>query len=101
MTLKTAFSVYPKAIGWSIVLSSCLIMEGYDTSVMGSCEWFTLAAFRDWFLGELTTVTDAAYPAFMNHFGVLAKDGTYQIPPDWQNGISGARNAGEIIGLQV
>ena len=38
MTLKTAFSVYPKAIGWSIVLSSCLIMEGYDTSVMGSCE---------------------------------------------------------------
>jgi SP family general alpha glucoside:H+ symporter-like MFS transporter len=37
----------------------------------------------------------------MNRFGILAKDGTYQIPPDWQNGISGARNVGEIIGLQV
>lgn len=37
----------------------------------------------------------------MNRFGVLGKDGTRQIPPDWQNGISGARNAGEILGLQV
>lgn len=37
----------------------------------------------------------------MNRFGIPAPDGTNQIPPDWQNGISGARNAGEIIGLQV
>lgn len=36
MSLRTAFSVYPKAIGWSIVLSSSLIMEGYDTAAMGS-----------------------------------------------------------------
>ncbi|OAG04873.1 sugar transporter [Paraphaeosphaeria sporulosa] len=79
MPLTTAFRVYPKAIAWSMVLSSCLIMEGYDTSVVGSY---------------------AAYPAFMNRFGTIAKDGTHQIPPDWQNGISGARNAGEIIGLQ-
>ncbi|KAF2712542.1 general alpha-glucoside permease [Pleomassaria siparia CBS 279.74] len=80
MTLKQAFSIYPKAIGWSIVLSSCLIMEGYDTSVMGSY---------------------AGYPSFMNKFGVVAPDGTRQIPPDWQNGISGGRNAGEILGLQL
>lgn len=76
-------------------------MEGYDTSVMGSCESSALASLCDWFVDALTIAIDAAYPAFMNHFGDLAKDGTHQIPPDWQNGISGARNAGEIIGLQV
>ena len=37
MNLKTAFRVYPKAIMWSMLLSSALIMEGYDTAVIGSC----------------------------------------------------------------
>jgi MFS transporter, SP family, general alpha glucoside:H+ symporter len=38
MRLSTAFKIYPKAICWSMILSSCLIMEGYDTSVVGSCK---------------------------------------------------------------
>jgi MFS transporter, SP family, general alpha glucoside:H+ symporter len=37
----------------------------------------------------------------MDHFGIPAPDGTKQIPPSWQNGISGATNVGEILGLQV
>ena len=42
MKLLTAFRVYPKAILWSMLLSSALIMEGYDTAVVGSCEWLVL-----------------------------------------------------------
>ena len=38
MKLLTAFRLYPKAVLWSIVLSSALIMEGYDTAAVGSCE---------------------------------------------------------------
>ena len=38
MKLLTAFRLYPKAILWSIILSSALIMEGYDTAVVGSCK---------------------------------------------------------------
>lgn len=38
MKLSTAFKTYPKAIAWSMILSSCLIMEGYDTAIIGSCE---------------------------------------------------------------
>lgn len=38
MTLREAFRVYPKAIMWSVILSSALIMEGYDTAVVGSCK---------------------------------------------------------------
>ncbi|KAI0161576.1 general alpha-glucoside permease [Xylariaceae sp. FL1272] len=80
MTLLQAFKVYPKAIGWSIVLSSCLIMEGYDTAVVGSY---------------------LAFPAFKDRFGIPTKNGDKQIPSSWQNGISGATNVGEIIGLQL
>ena len=42
-----------------------------------------------------------AYPAFLNVFGVKAPDGSLQIPPRWQNGLTGAINCGEILGLQV
>ncbi|RYP04401.1 hypothetical protein DL764_004495 [Monosporascus ibericus] len=80
MKLSTALKVYPKAIGWSMVLSSCLIMEGYQTSVVGSY---------------------TAYPAFLEKFGTPAPNGKLQIPANWQNGITGAKNVGEILGLQV
>ena len=57
MKLSAALKIYPKAIAWSMVVSSCLIvrcpvqpgmstelanvmlqMEGYQTSVIGSCK---------------------------------------------------------------
>ncbi|KAL9620760.1 MAG: hypothetical protein Q9160_004773 [Pyrenula sp. 1 TL-2023] len=37
MKLRDAFRIYPKAIGYSVALSTALIMEGYDTAVVGSC----------------------------------------------------------------
>ncbi|KAI1873473.1 hypothetical protein JX265_005095 [Neoarthrinium moseri] len=80
MKLSTAFKTYPKAIAWSMILSACLIMEGYDTSIIGSY---------------------TAYPAFRDKFGTLGPSGKITIPSDWQNGISGAINVGEIIGLQI
>lgn len=36
MTLLQAIKLYPKAVGWSMVLSSALIMEGYDLALLGS-----------------------------------------------------------------
>lgn len=36
MTLLKGLKLYPKAVGWSIVLSSALIMEGYDLALLGS-----------------------------------------------------------------
>jgi SP family general alpha glucoside:H+ symporter-like MFS transporter len=42
-----------------------------------------------------------AYPSFQQKFGVPAADGSMQIPPSWQNGISGANSVGVIFGLQV
>ena len=36
MSLLQAIKLYPKAVGWSVVLSSALIMEGYDLALLGS-----------------------------------------------------------------
>ncbi|PVI07346.1 general substrate transporter [Periconia macrospinosa] len=35
MSLIQAIKLYPKAVGWSVVLSSALIMEGYDLALTG------------------------------------------------------------------
>ncbi|KAI1376009.1 sugar transporter [Hypoxylon crocopeplum] len=80
MKLSHAFKVYPKAVAWSMILSSCLIMEGFGTSIVGSY---------------------ISYPPFRDKFGTLAPNGDYQISASWQNGIAGATNVGEIIGLQI
>jgi hypothetical protein len=39
MTLMQGIRLYPKAIGWSIVISTCIAMEGYDLCLLGNfCE---------------------------------------------------------------
>lgn len=36
LTVRDALRLYPKAIIFSIIFSSAVIMEGYDLSLMGS-----------------------------------------------------------------
>ena len=31
-----ALKAYPKAVMWSLVLATCVIMEGYDTNLLGN-----------------------------------------------------------------
>lgn len=79
MKLSEGFRTFPKAIAWSLILSTALIMEGYDTNLMTS--FF-------------------AYPAFAKKFGDYYPDiDGYEIPARWQTGISMAYNCGQLIGL--
>jgi MFS transporter, SP family, general alpha glucoside:H+ symporter len=32
MTLLQGIKLYPKAIAWSVLISTCIVMEGYDIS---------------------------------------------------------------------
>ena len=41
LTLKSAFRLYPKAIGFSIIFATAIIMEGYDLSLLGSFYGYT------------------------------------------------------------
>jgi MFS transporter, SP family, general alpha glucoside:H+ symporter len=62
MGFLRAIKLYPKAAGWSILLSTSIVMEGYDTLLLGNLY---------------------AFPAFTQRFGVY--DPTSN-PPSYQVG---------------
>jgi SP family general alpha glucoside:H+ symporter-like MFS transporter len=68
MTVGQAWKLYKKAVMFSILFSTAIVMEGYDIALIN--------AFF-------------AFPPFANKYGVLKneKDG-YQIPAKWQVWIS-------------
>ena len=97
MGMWEAVKLYPKAVGWSVLASTALVMEvchhvesafkfgcslsvqGYDLVVIGS------------FYG---------LDAFQRKYGVPLNDGTgkWSITAAWQSGLSNGANVGEIIG---
>ncbi|KAK5997360.1 General alpha-glucoside permease [Cladobotryum mycophilum] len=80
MTLRQGIKLYPKAIAWSILISTCIVMEGYDISLVSNFY---------------------AFPQFNQKYGVLTEKGTYEIPARWQAGLSNGATVGEIIGLFI
>ncbi|KAI5456062.1 putative MFS alpha-glucoside transporter [Mariannaea sp. PMI_226] len=78
MSLLKGIKLYPKAIGWSILLSTAIVMEGYDVVLMGSFY---------------------AMDPFNKKYGERQADGTYQLTASWQAGLSNAMNVGQIFGL--
>ncbi|CAH2350526.1 maltose permease Mal31p [[Candida] railenensis] len=79
MGLMEGLRTFPLAAFWSFVLSSTIIMEGYDTNLLNSFY---------------------SFPAFQKKYGKdYGGDTGYQIPAKWQTALSMAVNVGEIIGL--
>ncbi|OTA05618.1 maltose permease [Trichoderma parareesei] len=73
-----SFRLYWKACLWSIFISTCIIMDGFDTALLRSL---------------------FAYPAFQRQFGVQQANGTYQLTAAWQSGLTNGVLCGSIIGL--
>ncbi|KUL91971.1 hypothetical protein ZTR_01382 [Talaromyces verruculosus] len=80
MTLWQGLRLYPKAVAWSVLLSSTLIMEGYDLALLGSLY---------------------ASPAFNKKYGVQSANGSWTVPAPWQSALSNGARAGEVIGLII
>lgn len=80
MSLKEGLSTFPKAAMWSVILSSSLIMEGYDVSLLGSL--FALDSFK-------------------KKFGEHTSNGNYEITAQWQTGLGMGSNVGQILGLAL
>ncbi|KAI0376330.1 sugar transporter [Hypomontagnella monticulosa] len=79
LTLLQALKLYPKAIFWSMLLSSTLIMEGYDLALLGSLY---------------------ASTEFNKKFGTFnPANGKWAVSAAWQSGLSNGARAGEIFGL--
>ncbi|KAL2871432.1 general substrate transporter [Aspergillus lucknowensis] len=69
---------YPNAVLWSVLLSTSIIMEGYDIVLISS--FIAQPSFRDQY-GEFDPGTDS-----------------HQITAPWQNGLINAVSIGTIIG---
>ena len=80
MTLWQGIKLYPKAISWSILISTCIAMEGYDVCLLNNFY---------------------AFSQFNRKYGELQPDGSYQVPARWQAGLSNGANVGEILGLFI
>ncbi|KAI5464959.1 general substrate transporter [Mariannaea sp. PMI_226] len=78
MTMYEAVKKYPKAVGFSMLMSLCIVMEAYDTSLIGS------------FYG---------LPQFRKRFGVHLANGDYQLTSAWQSGLQNATQIGQMLGL--
>ncbi|GFZ49522.1 hypothetical protein JCM24511_07642 [Saitozyma sp. JCM 24511] len=75
------FKAYRKAAFWSAILSTCLVMEGFDLVVIGS------------FYGQ---------PAFQQRFGTYdPATGGWLITAEWQTGLSNGALVGEILGIVI
>ncbi|KND92516.1 General alpha-glucoside permease [Tolypocladium ophioglossoides CBS 100239] len=78
MGLLKSLKLYKKACLWSIFLSTCIVMEGFDVVLLNNL---------------------FAYPPFQRKFGVEQPDGTYQLTAAWQSGLSNGTLCGQILGL--
>ncbi|KAH6693690.1 hypothetical protein F5X68DRAFT_228099 [Plectosphaerella plurivora] len=77
---KTLFKNYWPAIVYSSLLSFALVMEGMDLGMINN------------FFG---------HSAWLRRFGHPQSDGTYNVPSAWQGGLTGANQAGSVIGLLI
>ena len=82
MSFREGVRLYPKAMFFSFGLSLAVIMEGYDTWLLGN--FFGMEAFAKKYGG----------PA-----GIVDGVQTYQISATWQTAISNSTAAAQIIGL--
>lgn len=80
MTLMQGIRLYPKAVLWSVLISTCIAMEGYDISLVNNFY---------------------AFPQFKRKYGERLGDGTYEVSASWQAGLSNGAYCGEIIGLFI
>ncbi|KND86239.1 General alpha-glucoside permease [Tolypocladium ophioglossoides CBS 100239] len=75
-----ALKLYPKGVFWSVVMSTALIMEGYDTKLIS---------------------TLFAQPAFQRAYGLAQKNNSYQISAPWQAGLTNGSAIGQLLGLLI
>ena len=80
LSFSQALKLYPKGVFWSIVMSTAVVMEGYDTKLIG---------------------TLFAQPAFQKAYGQLVKADSYQILAPWQAGLSNGSSVGQLFGLLI
>lgn len=76
LSVKEAFQLYPMAVVWSTLFCLCIIMDGYDSDLMGN------------FYG---------LPSFQRKYGYKFQ-GKYYVSAPWQTALNMASPVGRVIG---
>jgi hypothetical protein len=89
LSVRQGLKAYRKAIGWSILMSSAVIMEGYDTILVSLCficaSWYAFSAKcfeQNW--AYLQIGSYLGFGSFNNTFGNQVVDGVPSITAPWQ-----------------
>jgi MFS transporter, SP family, general alpha glucoside:H+ symporter len=91
MTLMQGIRLYPKAIAWSILISTCIVMEGYDVCLINN---FCKSSFspvsgapkHPW--AETDGNVADAFPQFKRKYGEQLLNGEWEVTAPWQAGLS-------------
>lgn len=75
-----AIKAYPWAIFWSLMVSMCVVMEGYDTILIGNFY---------------------AFPAFQQKYGTYYEGVGWQLSAPWQAGLSNSAGVGSFFGVLI
>ena len=79
-TFLQAIKANRKAVFWSAMISMSIVMEGYDTILMGN------------FFG---------YPSFQKKYGTYHPGIGYQVSGPWQVGLQNASSVGTVFGIAL
>lgn len=78
LTAREAIRKYPRAIMWCLVVSMCVVMEGYDLNLLTNFY---------------------AYPAFAKRYGTFVESSNnYQLSAPWQAALGNASGIGAFFG---
>ena len=77
LSILECIKAYPIAIFWALMVSMCVIMEGYDTILIGNFY---------------------AYPQFAKKYGTFFPGVGYQLTAPWQAGLGNASGIGAFFG---
>lgn len=76
LTLGESFRLYPTAIFWSFAMSLVIIMEGYDTALLGNI---------------------LALETYRKKFGEYTEGIGWQLTPAWQTAVGQAPTIGNVM----
>ncbi|KAL4787949.1 general substrate transporter [Aspergillus varians] len=88
LSFTQGLRTYRKAVGWSMLFSLAIIMEGYDTTLLQS--FFAFPEF----------VQSYGSPVYRTDEGRQVVD-RYELSAAWQSGLSNGAYVGEIFGLFI
>jgi SP family general alpha glucoside:H+ symporter-like MFS transporter len=97
MSLLEGIRLYPKSLAWSALISTCIVMEGYDVCLINNFCIPPYHPVRTYFTicqgsrAELTQWPQDAFPQFNRKYGQRLSGDDWEVPAPWQAGLSNVR----------